>query len=112
LDWSELKTSCHETWLAFYRNLLALRHETITPRLSGAKSGRASFSVVRDNGLEVHWQLGDGSRLQLLANMGPNTLAGLSHASGQLIYATSEDCSAKLQQQSMPPWSVAWFLHP
>jgi maltooligosyltrehalose trehalohydrolase len=69
LDWEEVKRPSHRGWRDFYRSLLAVRAREIVPRLTGTETGGA-YRVV-DRVLFVDWTLGDGSRLHLMANFGP-----------------------------------------
>ncbi len=81
-----------QDWLTYYRDLLALRHELIIPRLPGARALGAE--VIANGAVSAAWQLGDGSRLRIDLNLsdadawvGPGASAaavifsvGVSHA--------------------------------
>jgi maltooligosyltrehalose trehalohydrolase len=110
LDWNEAGNAAHAGWLRFYRDLLALRQSTIVPHLRGIAGGRSRFAICDDNGLAVEWELGDGSRLKLLANLSDDSLMA-ARPEGQMIYTNVASVAATLEQGTMPPWSVAWFLH-
>jgi len=56
-------------WLAYYRGLLALRRREIVPRLPGARATGAR--AVGPAAARACWRLGDGSRLSLHVNLGP-----------------------------------------
>jgi len=80
LKWDECDLHEHENWLGLCRRLLGLRQRDIVPHLAGAKihSGKRNCTVFQTTGLHVQWHLGDGTVLQLLANLGaqPLTLPG------------------------------------
>lgn len=105
LDWEEPGEPDHEEWLGLYRRLISLRRERITPRLESFSGGGATYRLIGERGLIVNWASGDGSRLTLLANLGPDPLGGFSRPDGDLLYATGEDPGSDL-----PGWSVAWYL--
>ena len=66
LHWGERDAPAQRARLDLVRELLALRHRHIVPRLAGMARG-GTFVVV--NGApHVEWTLGDGSRLHLAAN--------------------------------------------
>ncbi|MGH8614174.1 MAG: malto-oligosyltrehalose trehalohydrolase [Gammaproteobacteria bacterium] len=110
LDWDLLGRSPHQGWLDLYRDLLSLRQRKIVPRLAGIQS-HARFDVLDERGgLQVEWRLADRARLTLLANLGQESISGLSMPEGSLLYATSRDCIVHLQRGGLGPWSVAWFL--
>ncbi|MVW79878.1 malto-oligosyltrehalose trehalohydrolase [Bordetella sp. 02P26C-1] len=56
-------------WIAYYTFLLDLRQRYLKHRLAGARSepGR----VLGPAAVQAHWRLGDGSRLIILSNLGP-----------------------------------------
>jgi hypothetical protein len=45
-----------------------------------------------------------------MANLGNESLAGLTPPSSQVIYASEELDANALRQGTLPPWSVAWFV--
>jgi len=111
LDWHDLGHPRHQEWLSFYQGLLRLRCQHIIPRLSDACAVKADYKVYGNcGGLSTHWQFPDGSELALLANLGTKAVAGISIPNAQVIYASAEVDSATLQEGTLPPWSVAWFL--
>lgn len=86
-DWTSRLEPGHAEWLALYRELLALRHREIVPRLAGARALGAE--VLGDAAAAGHWALGDGSRLFIALNLGredvpctPPTGARPLHLSG------------------------------
>src|SRR5690606_470372 len=94
LDWESRQASPHQEWLAFYRQLLALRQWHLVPRLrpqpdaggAGPMDGR--FNVLGERALEAHWRLADRSKLALWANLGDVPVAPASLPTGEVFYAT------------------------
>jgi malto-oligosyltrehalose trehalohydrolase len=108
LHWGEAREHGHSNWLTLYRRLLRLRHREIIPRLPGAQPGTSTFRA--DGALGVAWQLGDGSRLQLLANLSDRPAALPIHPRGRLVYSTHPRVHAMLGQAALAPWTTIWLL--
>lgn len=111
LDWNSLTQAPHSRWHAFYCELLSLRRHSIVPRLPGTAGGSATWRRQPPHGLEVHWRLGDGSRLALQANLGPAALHGIAQLPGQILHLCRISAE-QLAAGTLPPWSVAWQLEP
>jgi maltooligosyltrehalose trehalohydrolase len=112
LDWRSLNEPTHQSWLSFYRDLLALRRNTIVPHLRNLSGRSASFALGESNSLAVDWKLADQVTLRLITNLSPNPVTPPAAAVGRLFYSTREDIAETLNNGKMPAWSVAWFLHP
>ncbi len=110
LDWDNLSQPSHQAWLQLYRQLLALRHQEIIPRLRGIQGECGNFRRLGKKGLAAYWRLGDGMVLTLLANLGDTPLAGVDSPTGELLFASDERLMAALAARELPAWSVAWFL--
>ena len=110
LDWDDLAQPHHRDWLRFYRHLLKLRCRYIASRLANACAIEAHYEVHGDRGLTAHWNFPDGSKLDLLANLGSVSLTGLAPPTIQMIYASEEASETALKRGTLPAWSVAWFL--
>jgi maltooligosyltrehalose trehalohydrolase len=110
LDWDDLAQPRHRDWLRFYRQLLKLRCQHIVCHLSDACAIQAGYEVHGDCGLTARWELPDGSKLDLLANLGSASLAGFATPTSQIIYACGEVNADALKRGTLPAWSVAWFL--
>ncbi len=110
LDWDDLARPHHRDWLSFYRQLLHLRCKHIVSRLVDGCAIGAHYEVHGDRGLNAHWDFPDGSKLDLLANLGSVSLSGLTPPQSQLIYASEEGGGDALARGTMPAWCVAWFL--
>jgi 1,4-alpha-glucan branching enzyme/maltooligosyltrehalose trehalohydrolase len=104
LEWRDLELPEHRAWHVYYRDLLAIRRREIVPRLEGLRGDDAGYEVVGSRVLSVRWQLGDGARLALIANLTDAKAEAPPGAEGRLLFAT-EDIKPTLD-----PWSVRWFL--
>jgi malto-oligosyltrehalose trehalohydrolase len=112
LDWDAINQPQHQEWLNFYRHLLQLRRQNILPLLPKACNMQAEYQVLADTGLSVRWSCADGSKLTLLANLGTKPVSNLPVPEAQPFYTTEEVNRDNLRQQTLPPWSVAWFSQP
>lgn len=110
LDWNELEDPKHQDWLRFYRQLLKLRKEYISPRLPSACKIEACYTTHEDLGLTAEWKLGDGSKLALLANLGADPLSTAAAPNLPILYASKGVREDEIKQGSLPPWSAVWFL--
>jgi len=102
LDWAAAEAPGHASWFALYRELLAIRHREIVPRLKGAGSGR--FDVIRPGTLSVSWPMGDGARLSLLANLTSGPLINAALPGGRRLWASG------LDDASLGAWAVLWVV--
>lgn len=77
LDPAEARTLAHAEWRVHVRELLALRHREIVPRLPGTRALEAR--VLGPAAAAGRWRLGDGSALVLIVNLarGPAGVASL-----------------------------------
>jgi maltooligosyltrehalose trehalohydrolase len=71
-DLSEAEAPIHAAWLELHRSLLALRHAEIIPRLPGCAAIAAA--AVGTDGVIASWRMGDGSRLTIATNFGPDPM--------------------------------------
>jgi maltooligosyltrehalose trehalohydrolase len=110
LDWSVPEQAEHAAWLGFVRELLRLRREAIAPRLLGLRGNAAQAAILDDTALRVAWNLGDGSVLELIANLGNQTSKVGVEFEGEVLFASDLDLIAELREGRMPPWSVLWVL--
>ncbi len=109
LRWDEIERAPHSEWLAFYRELLALRRRLIVPRLAGMRSG-GKFNIDDSGALRVQWPLGDGSRLHLIANFAATPSAPAVLPPGQIVYATLAQAVSHDQPRVLPAWFAAYAL--
>jgi maltooligosyltrehalose trehalohydrolase len=112
LDWDSLRHGEHAARLALYRELLRLRHEVLVPRLKGLAGDAAAFRAIGETGFHVSWQLADGSRLRMVANLGarPLTLADWLAPPVEPLFVQPEGLAEALAEKRLPPWSVGVYL--
>jgi maltooligosyltrehalose trehalohydrolase len=89
-----------------YRQLLALRHTEIVPRLDGAHALDAS--AVGPAAVLARWRMGDGSLLILASNLGA-TLAPIPKQKDRLLFASSETAEPAAQSGMLEPYSTIAF---
>ena len=101
LDWNARDLPKAHRRLALVRELLSIRRREIMPRLAGARFGEA---CVEDNGLlSANWRMGDGTLLQLLANLSDQAVDAQTEMTGTKIWSgDAENFPA--------PWSVFWHV--
>jgi maltooligosyltrehalose trehalohydrolase len=102
LDWSDRDREPGRRRLQLVRDLLEVRRREIVPRLADAKFGTADAS---DNGLlRAEWQLGEGKRLWLTANLSNRDIsASTGHAKASVIWGVASN-------GTMAAWSVRWQI--
>ena len=105
LDWKDLESEDHRDWLTLHRDLLALRRREIVPRLINLAGGQGHFRLLNGRAFEAGWNLCDGSRLTLLANLGGELVTGTMRPRGELLYAI-----ATFEDGVLMPWNVCWYL--
>ncbi len=109
LDWASLDSPPHAHILALHQQLLALRRREIMPRLAGMAGG-ARVARLGPHALRIHWTLGDGSQLELFANLGTATADGITPAPGRLLFATANCRAAQRAAGHLPAWAVTWHI--
>jgi len=110
LNWHELDQPSHRQWLDYHRQLLNLRRQYLQPRLSGMAGGQAGYRLLGERALTANWRLADGSRLELIANLGDETAALDGSLNGEVIFKTDNNIADFRQPAALPPWSVVWLL--
>ena len=109
LRWDEIERAPHSESLALHRELLALRHRVIVPRLAGMRSGGA-FRIEAGAVLRVQWTLGEGSVLHLVANFAARASAAVTMPPGDVVYASPSQGESRAKPQELSPWFVAYTL--
>jgi malto-oligosyltrehalose trehalohydrolase len=103
----------HAAARAWRRELLALRHREIVPRLRGAPGGCARWRPLGGRAIEVAWRLGDASRLRLWANLAAEAWNGAPlAAAGRLLAETPAGAADAAARGALPAWSACWRLEP
>ena len=107
LNWEEAAAGDRAAeWLAMYRNLLAIRRREIVPRLKNIVGKSGSFEILADNAVLVNWQMGDGAKLHLAANLTGKPLFKVS-TPGRRLWSVGMDASGT---RTLGPWGVNWSI--
>jgi malto-oligosyltrehalose trehalohydrolase len=106
LNWNELVDPVRASQIDWYKRILAARRNRVTPLLSGLVQGCGRFKVIDPGRLVAEWELSDGARLFLAANLchQPSSAFALAPA-GILWLEGSQPDSC-----SLGPWTVRWSL--
>lgn len=102
LDWDGLAESAG--MLAFYRDLLSLRHREIIPRLRHLKAGGGRHDPEAGH-VKVEWRLSDGHRLRLAANLSARAVRSEVPSAEKPLVALGD-----VGGDNLSPWSVGWWL--
>ena len=105
LNWDEREQPEHKAWVRFYHELLTIRRREIIPRLTGIGPAAGSAERLGERTFRVRQRLGDGSVLELLANLGEEPFLSPPTPAGRRLYATDGGASAVLA-----PWGVRMYL--
>ncbi|KXJ66328.1 malto-oligosyltrehalose trehalohydrolase [Achromobacter xylosoxidans] len=101
-------------WMRDYTALLQLRARMIAPRLAGAVSLGAA--AVGDRSVFARWELADGARLTVYANLGPNpqtvpdSLMPGPDVFATLLFESPAGGRDRLAQGELCPDSTVWLL--
>jgi maltooligosyltrehalose trehalohydrolase len=106
LDWSEVERDGHADHLHFCRELLAVRHREVMPRLGGADVKNARYDTSTGP-LRVSWRLADNAALTLLANLRADSAAPVVVPRGRMLHSTHPHVA---DDAAKPGWFVAWYL--
>lgn len=93
-----------QQWRAYYRDLLALRRDHITPWLKGTECD--SVLVVSPGCLIACWVLGNDCHLTLYCNLSDdkvNLAPGLQDARETIFFESMQGAAAALRAGAMPP---------
>jgi malto-oligosyltrehalose trehalohydrolase len=108
LRWDERDRDDHAAMLRLHEELLAVRSRVIVPRLAHGAHGEG-YAMLAERTFHARWSFGDGSRLGLVANLGP-AAATVSYAIGGVRVFAAGDVPARGDETPLAPWSAGWFL--
>jgi maltooligosyltrehalose trehalohydrolase len=100
LDWQYAERLAGQRRLELVNKLLDIRRRDIMPRLD-ATGGRFE---VNGSALRAEWQLADGTRLYLAANLAPEPAGPGWALPGRTLFAHPK----KSAPDALPPWAVIW----
>jgi 1,4-alpha-glucan branching enzyme/maltooligosyltrehalose trehalohydrolase len=110
LDWTQATNASGREWFELHQRLLKLRHRILVPQLAKMTSTNGDCTFLAEQGLRVCWQLGDGSQLILLVNLGEIPIRLPAPVLEQALFATTEDLGQVLAQGVLPSWALACFF--
>jgi malto-oligosyltrehalose trehalohydrolase len=106
LNWNELTEPVHADWLDWYRRILTVRRERVTPLLRGVCERCGDYKLLSPGAFIAHWTLDHGAQLALDANLCDHPADGFSIDGGETLWLEGEqETPARLA-----PWSVRWSL--
>jgi maltooligosyltrehalose trehalohydrolase len=110
LKWEEREQGVHAQWLSHIRELLAVRHRSVVPRLAGQRSGGRYW---RDGeALRVEWTIGGATasaahaRLQLVAHFGKTPVEGIAPLGGESLHSFGIELQPATAGGSTPTWRL------
>jgi maltooligosyltrehalose trehalohydrolase len=110
LDWSCLAGAKHSRWLAYYRELLALRRDAIVPLLAGAPGGYGRHAACGEGAVVVEWTLGRKSRLEIRLNLSEREARAPRPPEGEALYCEPRDAAAAFAAGRLPAAAAACYL--
>jgi maltooligosyltrehalose trehalohydrolase len=105
LDWTALDTEDAVGWLIYYRELLRLRREFVTPNLTAMAESGGRYRVPADRVLHVAWRLAGDRALHLIANLAEVPIK-VEPPPGDRFFTTSP----LTPRDMLGAWEVAWSL--
>jgi maltooligosyltrehalose trehalohydrolase len=97
----------HRQRLALYRQLLALRHREIIPRIPGCRSIGAR--AIGDTAVQAAWRMGDGGRLSIATNVGTDPVP-VEPSPGRVLFQSTADAAEAGQAGRLPGHTTVAFL--
>lgn len=94
----------HRSWLALYRELLAIRREHIVPRLEGAKALGAD--VLADKSVSARWQLGDGQVLRIDLNLSEHAVQVDEHSVQHVLHESHPKSAELSSRGTLNPYTA------
>jgi len=110
LDWRQADQEEGRRWLQLYQELLALRRQSIVPRLAGPGGNRAWYSRIGDGGLHVRWLLAGGGRLEVMVNFSGTDLEDVTVDADALLYALPAVSGKSDHRTGLKAHSIIWLL--
>jgi maltooligosyltrehalose trehalohydrolase len=109
LDWRESTAPRGSDARAFHRHCLAQRRTRIVAFARDIASGGV-FDVNDERLLRVTWTARNGDRLHLVANLSPQSFAGVGFPPGECVYASDGARCVPGVTEELPAWAVAFIL--
>ena len=98
----------HRSWLALYRELLALRQQHIVPRLPGAHA--LGTDILGEGAVSARWQMGDGSVLRIDLNLTEHPAAAPALKDATLLFASHANSVELSRRGTLNPYTAVVSL--
>jgi len=98
------KGSDHRNWLELYRQLLALRHQHIVPRLPGSHALGAE--VLSEGAVSARWRMGDGALLRIDINLTEHAVTAPEWKSGSVVFETLPHAAELSRRGILNPYTA------
>lgn len=105
LNWQEPEEAEHAARVEWYRRVLAARRERLLPLLDRLGHDR-SYRVLGPGRLEASWELKNGGRLRLAANLCRQPGSGFHVGSGTVLWREGE----QVDDETLGAWAVRWTI--
>lgn len=112
LDWTALAKDKGAARHAFVKRLLHLRAHEVVPWLVGLGGDTAVSEMLSQTALHARWQMAEGRRLSVWANLAaaPAQVAAAPRGQAALLHETPRGADAALAKGQMAPWTVVWRM--
>ncbi len=98
------KGSDHQSWLELYRQLLAVRHQQIVPRLPGSHALGAE--VLSEGAVSARWQMGDGAVLRIDLNLTEHAVSASEWKGGNVLFETLPHAAELSRRGILNPYTA------
>ncbi|MBC3949489.1 malto-oligosyltrehalose trehalohydrolase [Pseudomonas folii] len=98
------KGSDHRNWLELYRQLLALRHQQIVPRLPGSHALGAE--VLSEGAVTARWRMGDGAVLRIDINLTEHAVTAPQWKGGSVVFETLPNVAELSRRGILNPYTA------
>jgi maltooligosyltrehalose trehalohydrolase len=107
LQWKELDEPRHAARVGWYRRILEVRRQHILPLLSGLPDRRGNYEVYGPGSFGCEWEVRDGRRLRLAANLCATESDGFASAAE---FATIWLEGSQPGAETLGAWTVRWLM--
>lgn len=98
------KGSDHRSWLELYRQLLAIRHSQVVPRLPGSQA--LGTDILADGAVSARWRMGDGTVLRIDINLTEHTVTAPEWKGGSVLFETLPHAAELSRQGILNPYTA------
>jgi malto-oligosyltrehalose trehalohydrolase len=106
LNWNELVGPLRAPQIDWYKRILAVRRNRLAPLLSGLVQSCGRFKVIGPGRLSADWELADGAKLFLAANLCHQPSSAFASAPACVLWLEG----SQPDSGSLGPWTVRWSL--